>query len=98
MVWTRVIFSEDQIEHEGIINKLKEQFLSAYMQADDPTDMALLSDNEYQHGRIGIYFSPTCSPGCDVIIRFYGGVPCPPPLREECFVLAGDEDVLDSLK
>jgi hypothetical protein len=98
MEWYRVILSEHQIEHEGTLNKLKDQFLSVYMKMDDPADMALLSDDEYQNDRIGIYFSPACSPSCDVIIRFYGGAPCAPPLREECFVFAGDEDVLDSLR
>ena len=98
MDWYRVILSEDQIEKEGALNKLKEQFLSVYMKAEDPTDMALISDDEYQNGRIGIYFSPACSPACEVMIRFYSGAICPPPMREESFVLAGDEDVLDSLR
>jgi hypothetical protein len=29
MQWQRVIFSETQIEQEGMLNKLKEQFLDA---------------------------------------------------------------------
>ena len=98
MEWHRVILSESQIESEGMLNKLKDQFLKIYMKAEDTSDMALLSDDEYLNGRIGIYFSPACSPDCDVMIRFYGGSPSAPPMREECFVLAGDEDVLDSLK
>ena len=98
MQWSRVIFTEHQIEHEGELNKMKDQFLAAYMKTQDPTEMALLSDNEYQFERIGIYFSPACSPSCDVLLRFYDGAPCPPPMREECFVLAGDEDVLDTLR
>lgn len=98
MDWYRVILSEEQIEKEGALNKLKDQFLSVYMKTDDPTDMALLSDDEYQNERIGIYFSPACLSPCEVMIRFYGGAPCPPPMRTECFVLAGDEDVLDSLR
>ncbi|MGY8814945.1 MAG: hypothetical protein ACKVHQ_09545 [Gammaproteobacteria bacterium] len=43
-------------------------------------------------------FQPACSPSCDVIIRFYGGAPCAPPMREDSFVLSGDEDVLDELR
>jgi len=97
MEWHRVILSETQIEEEGILNKLKEQFLNVYMKAEDSTDMALLSDDEYLNERIGVYFSPACSPDCDVLIRFYGGTPSPPPMREECFILTGDEDVLDTL-
>jgi hypothetical protein len=98
MEWHRVILSETQIEQEGMLNKLKEQFLDAYMKTEDPSDMALLSDDEYQNERICIYFSPACSPNCDVIIRFYGGAPCAPPLREQSFILSGDEDVLDELR
>ncbi len=97
MEWFRVILSKKQIEEEGMLNKLKDQFLKIYMKAEDSTDMALLSDDEYLNERIGIYFSTACSPDCDVMIRFYGGSPSAPPMREECFVLAGDEDVLDSL-
>jgi len=92
MEWHRVILSESQIEEEETLNKLKDQFLGIYMKAEDITDMAILSDDEYQHERIGIYFSPACSPSCDVMIRFYEGAPCAPPLREHCFVLSGDED------
>lgn len=98
MEWYRVILSEAQIEQESMLNKLKDQFLAVLIKAEDTTDMALLSDDEYQNDRIGIYFSPACSPDCDVLIRFYGGTPCAPPLREQCLILAGDEDVLDSLR
>jgi hypothetical protein len=98
MEWYRVILSESQIEQEGMLKKLTEQYLAAYMKVEDPSDMALLSDDEYQNERIAIYFSPACSSICDVMIRFYGGAPCAPPLRGECFVLAGDEDVLGSLR
>ncbi|MGY8814946.1 MAG: hypothetical protein ACKVHQ_09550 [Gammaproteobacteria bacterium] len=59
MEWHRVILSESQIEQKGMLNKLKEQFLDAYMKTEDPSDMALLSDDEYQNERICIYFS-TC--------------------------------------
>ena len=97
MEWQRVILSESQIE-EGALNKLKDQFLSIYMKVEDTTDMAILSDDEYQNERIGIYFSPASSPSCDVMIRFYGGSQCAPPLRGQCFVFSGDEDVLDDLR
>ena len=98
MQWHKVVLTEDQIENEGLLNKLKDQFLAIYMKAEDTTEMALISDDEYQNDRISIYFSPACSPNCDVLIRFYGGTACPPPLRSESFILAGDEDVLDSLR
>jgi len=97
MAWNRIILSHSQIEQEGVLNRLKEQFLKVFMKTADTTDMAVLSDNEYENDRISIYFSPACSPDCDVMIRFYNGMECDPPSRSHTFVLAGDEDVLDTL-
>ena len=97
MDWHRVILTQSQIEKEGMLNRLKDKFLEVFMKADDNTDMALLSDDDYQNDRIGIYFSPASYTPCEVMIRFYNGVPCDAPAREEVFVLAGDEDVLDTL-
>jgi hypothetical protein len=68
-----------------------------FMKADDTTDMAILSDDDYENSRISIYFSPACRPACDTLIRFYNGGPCEPPSRQRSFVLAGDEDALDLL-
>lgn len=96
-LWNQVVLSRVQAEQEGVLNRLKEQFLAIYMKAADTTDMAILSDNEFKDDRISIYFSPACSPDCDVMIRFYGGKPSIAPSREHCFVFAGDDDVLDSL-
>ncbi|MEX2353576.1 MAG: hypothetical protein WD709_05265 [Gammaproteobacteria bacterium] len=97
LLWSQVVFTRAQAEQEGVLTRLQEQFLGIYMKAADSTDMAILSDNEFKDDRISIYFSPACSPDCDVMIRFYGGRSCIPPSREHCFVLAGDDDVLDSL-
>lgn len=97
MEWHRIILTLEQIEKEGILNRLKEQFLSLFMKASDTTDMAILSDDDYQNGRISIYFSPACSPSCDTLLRFYEAVPCEAPRRSGVFVFAGDDDILDSL-
>ena len=97
MGWHRVVFTNAQIEKEGLLNKLKDQFLAVYMKAADASDMAILSDDEYKNDRIAIYFSPECSPDCDTMIRFYGGVLCDAPSREHVFVLAGDDDILGVL-
>lgn len=97
MDWHRIILTHAQIEQEGLLNRLKEQFLAVFMKAADTTDMAILSDNDYQHGRISIYFSPACSPACDTLIRFYEATPCDAPSRAGTFVFAGDDDILDSL-
>ena len=97
MEWHHVVFTNAQIEEEGILNKLKDQFLAVYMKVADPSDMAILSDDDYKNGRIAIYFSPVCSPDCDTMIRFYGGALCDAPPREHIFVLAGDDDILDAL-
>jgi len=95
--WHRIIFTNTQIEQEGLLNRLKDQFLAVFMKTNDTTDMAILSDDEYQNDRISIYFSPACSPACDTLLRFYGAVPCVPPSRGHSFVLAGDDDVVDNL-
>lgn len=97
MEWQRVIFTHAQIEQEGILTRLKDQFLDVFMKTGDTTDMAILSDDDYQSGRIALYFSPSCSPSCDTLMRFYGAVPCDAPPRTGVFVLAGDDDVLESL-
>jgi hypothetical protein len=97
MEWQRLILTHAQIEQEGILSRLKDQFLAIFMKTADTTDMALLSDAQYQNERISIYFSPLCSPACDTLMRFYGAAPCNPPSRGAVFVLAGDDDVLDSL-
>jgi hypothetical protein len=97
MAWYKIILTHSQIEQEGALNRLKDQFLKVFMKAVDTTDMAILSDNDYESGRISIYFSPACTPDCDVMIRFYNGMECEPPSREHVFVLAGDDDVVDSL-
>jgi hypothetical protein len=97
MAWYKVVLSHSQIEQEGVLNRLKEQFLKVFMKAADTTDMAMLSDNEYADGRINIYFSPACSPDCDVLIRFYNGIECEAPSRAHSFVLAGDDDVVEML-
>lgn len=89
--------THDQIEKEGMLERLKNQFLSVFMKASDTTDMAILSDSEYLNGRIAIYFSPACSPDCDTLLRFYEALPCDAPKRSTTFVFAGDEDVLDLL-
>ena len=97
MEWHRVILTHEQIEQEGVLNRLKEQFLAVFMKVADTTDMAILSDSDYQNGRISIYFSPACSPACDTLTRFYEAIPCEPPSRASTFVFAGDDDILDSL-
>jgi len=97
MYWNQVVLTRVQAEQEGVLTRLKDQFLAIYMKSADTTDMTILSDNEFVDDRISLYFSPACSPDCDVLIRFYGGKVCIPPSREHCFVLAGDDDVLDSL-
>jgi len=98
MEWNKVVLTYSQIENDGILNRLKEQFLTVFMKAKDTTDMAILSDNDYANNKIAIYFSPASSPDCDVMIRFYGGIPCEPPSRDHTFVLAGDDDVVESLR
>lgn len=97
MGWNRVILTNAQIEKDGILLRIKDQFLAVFMKTSDTTDMAVLSDNEYLNGRIAIYFSPACSPACDTLLRFYDAVPCDPPSKQETFVFAGDDEVLDSL-
>lgn len=98
MDWHRVVFTNEQIEKEGALNRLKDQFLAIFMKTPDTTDMAILSDDDYLNGRIGIYFSPACSPACDTLMRFYEALPCEPPSRVNVFVLAGDDDVVESLR
>jgi len=98
MFWNKVVFTHSQIENEGMLSRLQDQFLAVFMKARDTTDMALLSDNEYENDNIAIYFSPACSPDCDVMIRFYGGVASEPPSRDHSFVLAGDDEVLETLR
>ncbi len=97
MGWHRVILTKAQIEQEGILLRIKGQFLAVFMKTSDTTEMAVLSDDDYLNGRFGIYFSPACSPACDTLFRFYDAIPCEPPSRQGTFVFAGDHEVLDSL-
>jgi len=98
MEWNKVVLTYSQIENDGILSRLKEQFLVVFMKTKDTTDMAILSDNDYTDNKIAIYFSPACSPACEVMLRFYGGIPCESPSRDHSFVLAGDDEVVESLR
>ena len=97
MEWHRVILTNEQIEKDAILVRIKDQFLAVFMKTRDTTDMAILSDDNYLNGRIAIYFSPACSPACDTLLRFYEAVPCDPPSRQGTFLFAGDDEILDSL-
>jgi len=97
MAWHKVILTREDIEKKNALSELEERFLQHFMKAEDNAEMALLSDDEYQGENISLYFSPQCFPACDSLIEHYSGQECPPPPREGVFVLAGDEDILDSL-
>ncbi len=97
MSWKRVSFTVDQIEEDGMLNELEDQFDNLFMEADGPSDMAIFSDNEYIDGTISIYFTPGCETNCESLIMFYDGEECDPPDIEHVFLLAGNDDALDLL-
>lgn len=97
MAWNKVTLTSDQIEHELALKKLEKQFEQLFLAAEGPSDMALFSDNEYQDGRISIYFTPGCNPQCAGLIAEFGGVECDPPELSHVFLLDGNDDALDLL-
>lgn len=95
MAWNKVVLSSAQIEEQHRLQDLEKQFEKLYIAAGGPENMALLFDNEYSNGSIGIYFSPDCNPHCAELIARFGGEECGPPPLSGVFVLDGDDEVLD---
>ena len=95
MAWYKVSFTNEQIEGQAMLNKLENEFTTCYMAADGPSDMALFSDNDYQDGRISIYFTPGCETNCANLISEYGAEACEPPDTSDVFLLTGNDDALD---
>jgi hypothetical protein len=98
MAWNIVTLTTEQIEEQRALEKLEKQFEKLYIAADGPDDMALLSDNDYTDGKIGIYFTPGCNPLCKDVISQYGGEECDPPTIDHVFLLDGNDYALDLLK
>jgi len=98
MSWQCVSFTIDQIEEQAILNKLKDQFEKLFMEADGPSDMALLSDNNYDGDKISIYFSPGCEIRCEKLLKQYDATECNSPDIEHVFLLTGNDDALDLLE
>lgn len=97
MAWNKVVLTSEQIEKQRALEKLEKAFEKLFIAADGPDDMALFSDNEYQDGKIGIYFTPGCNPHCAGLIGEYGGEECEPPALSQVFVLDGNDDALELL-
>ncbi len=98
MTWNKVLLASEQIEEQRALENLKKQFEKLYIRADGPDDMALLSDNEYKNGKIGIYFTPGCQPFCDDLISRYNGEECEQPTIDHVFLLDGNDYALDLLR
>ena len=97
MPWNRVTFTLKQIEEEGVLNHLEDQFEDIFMEYEGPSDMAIFSDNDYTDETISFYFTPGCEPNCENIILFYDGEECETPDIEEVFLFAGNDDSFDLL-
>ena len=97
MSWKRVSFTVNQIEKDGALNELEDQFENLFMEAEGPSDMAIFSDNDYKDDTISIYFTPGCGSNCESLITFYDGEDCDPPGIESVFLLAGNDDAMDLL-
>jgi len=97
MSWKRVSFTLSQIEEDGALNALEDQFEDLFMRAEGPSDMAVFSDNSYTDDTISIYFTPGCKRDCEELIIFYGGEECEAPDIEKVFLFAGNDDALDLL-
>jgi len=98
MAWHKIQLTANEIEGQGLLKQLENQFEQFFMQADGPSDMALLSDNKYTGDKIGVYFTPGCSPVCDDLIEKFGGGECDTPQRGRVFLLDGNDDALDLLE
>ena len=97
MSWHKIFLTTGQIENEGLLKKIENQFERFFMEAEGPPDMALFSDNKYSDDHIGIYFTPGCSPDCDDLITRYDGGECDTPPKSDVFLLDGNDDALDLL-
>ncbi len=97
MPWKRVTFTIDQIEDEGVLSELEDEFENIFMDAKGPSDMAIFSDNDYVDESISFYFTPGCEPDCEDLILRYDGEECEPPDIEEVFLFAGNDDAIDLL-
>jgi hypothetical protein len=97
MPWKRVTFTVEQIEEDGALNELEDQFENIFMEAEGPSDMAIFSDNDYVDDSISFYFSPGCEPHCDHLTDFYDAEECEAPDIEDVFLFAGNDDALDLL-
>ena len=97
MAWNKVTLTTTQIEEQRALQKLEKEFEKLFIAANAPGDMALFSDNEYQDGKISIYFTPGCNPHCVSLINQYHGEECDPPSLEHVFLLDGNDDALDLL-
>jgi hypothetical protein len=97
MPWKRVTFTNKQIEEDGILKEMEDQFENIFMEAEGPSDMAVFSDNDYTDDTISFYFTPGCISYCDNLIMIFDGEECEPPDIEEIFLLAGNDDALDLL-
>ncbi len=98
MAWHKVVLSLEQIEKQKILAKLEHEFEQHFMKAEGPSDMALLSDKEYEGDKISIYFTPGCNPSCDAIISQYQGTECDAPGIAQVILLTGNDDALDLLE
>ncbi len=97
MPWNRVTFTNNQIEEDGILLDMENQFEDVFMEEEGPSDMALFSDNDYTDDTISFYFTPGCVPNCENMILYYDGEECEPPDIEEVFLFSGNDDALDLL-
>jgi hypothetical protein len=97
MAWNKVSLTAEQIEEQHALEKLEKQFEKLFIAANGPEDMALFSDNDYQDGRISIYFTPGCNPHCAGLISQYSGEECEPPSLGRIFLLDGNEEAVELL-
>lgn len=98
MPWNRVTFTNKQIEEDGILDEMTDQFESIFMESEGPSDMAIFSDNDYTDDTISFYFTPGCEPDCERLLLIYDSEECEPPDVEGVFLFSGNDDALDLLE
>jgi len=95
MKWFKITFSAAQIAGDQL-RTLQNQFIEAYMAAEDPRNMALFATASSPN-TFYICASMSSAPFANIVVDFFAASPCHKPADEKLTLLAGSAHGIDEL-
>ncbi|MHC4913386.1 MAG: hypothetical protein ACYTE5_10395 [Planctomycetota bacterium] len=95
MKWFKITMSRAEVEG-GEPGALRDQFIELYMASDDPTNMALFT-NDSAPNEFYLCCSRHSIPYLRILTDSYESPPCDKPKHQKLILLAGDASHLDKL-